>query len=93
MESPAVLDGRAVALWARACASRLIACKQEINALNVFPVPDSDTGSNMAFTMQSAVNALSEVPETASTSEVAAALATGATAGARGNSGLGISQI
>ena len=44
--------------WARACAQTLARQKEEINRLNVFPVPDSDTGSNMAFTMASAVSAL-----------------------------------
>ena len=59
--------------------------KQAIDALNVFPVPDGDTGTNMSMTMQSAVRELQKVAETATVSEVADALSMGALRGARGN--------
>lgn len=64
----------------------------EVNALNVFPVPDGDTGTNMALTMKAA---LKEVGDHAydSTSELARVLAHGALMGARGNSGVILSQI
>lgn len=55
---PDAIDSAALQRWARACAQTLARQKEEINRLNVFPVPDSDTGSNMAFTMASAVSAL-----------------------------------
>lgn len=66
--------------------------KQIVNALNVFPVPDGDTGTNMSLTMQSAVK---EVKGTASDSleEIANALANGSLMGARGNSGVILSQL
>lgn len=66
--------------------------KQVVNALNVFPVPDGDTGTNMSLTMQSAVR---EVKTTSGTSleEVAGAVANGSLMGARGNSGVILSQL
>jgi DAK2 domain fusion protein YloV len=63
-----------------------------INALNVFPVPDGDTGTNMALTMQSAVKQVADSP-THSVAEVAAGVSRGALMGARGNSGVILSQI
>ena len=56
-----------------------------INALNVFPVPDGDTGTNMRQTMQS-VMAEAERAQDTTTSEIAQAMARGALMGARGNS-------
>ena len=67
--------------------------RQAIDALNVFPVPDGDTGTNMCMTMQSAVKELQKVPETATVSQVADALSMGALRGARGNSGVILSQL
>lgn len=66
--------------------------KQTIDAMNVFPVPDGDTGTNMSMTMQRAVQELSAV-KTDSVEALASALATGALKGARGNSGVILSQI
>ncbi|MFI5273514.1 MAG: DAK2 domain-containing protein [Ktedonobacterales bacterium] len=63
-----------------------------INALNVFPVPDGDTGKNMSLTMRAAVKEVAESPETAA-AVIAEKLATGALMGARGNSGVILSQI
>ena len=62
-----------------------------LDALNVFPVPDGDTGSNMVLTMRAAMAALTET-EQVSIAEVAAALARGALMGAHGNSGVILSQ-
>lgn len=64
----------------------------EIDALNVFPVPDGDTGTNMFLTMRSTVEDAFRAPEAAA-SAVAGALAHGALMGARGNSGVILSQI
>src|SRR5215207_4858176 len=66
--------------------------QQTVNALNVFPVPDGDTGTNMVLTMQSAWN---EVKDTGyrSISDMAAAVSKGALMGARGNSGVILSQL
>lgn len=66
--------------------------KEAVNDLNVFPVPDGDTGTNMSMTMQSAVRALHE-KEFANAGEVAAQVASATLRGARGNSGVILSQI
>jgi DAK2 domain fusion protein YloV len=63
-----------------------------VNALNVFPVPDGDTGTNMLLTMQAAYREIAEGSEP-SVSKVAHAVAHGALMGARGNSGVILSQI
>ena len=65
--------------------------REAINALNVFPVPDGDTGSNMSATMQAAIRGIAESNET-SAGIIAAKLAHGALMGARGNSGVILSQ-
>ena len=83
--------------WAHTAVSDLITHIDEINRLNVFPVADSDTGANMLFTMRSA---LAEANAEAGSNggpgcvaRVAAALSAGALNGARGNSGVILSQI
>ncbi len=63
-----------------------------VNALNVFPVPDGDTGTNMLLTMKSACREITD-ERTISVGEVAKAAAHGALMGARGNSGVILSQI
>lgn len=63
-----------------------------VDALNVFPVPDGDTGTNMSLTMQSAVQAIAD-KEFDSVEEVSKAFAKGLLMGARGNSGVILSQI
>src|SRR5512136_1599202 len=64
----------------------------DIDALNVFPVPDGDTGTNMLLTMRSTVEEAYRAPDH-SASAVAKAMAKGALMGARGNSGVILSQI
>lgn len=66
--------------------------KDMINALNVFPVPDGDTGTNMSLTMRSAINEIEKVEED-NVSSLAKALSNGSLMGARGNSGVITSQI
>jgi dihydroxyacetone kinase-like predicted kinase len=63
-----------------------------INALNVFPVPDGDTGTNMLLTMRSTMAEAAGCPDT-DASAIAQAMARGALMGARGNSGVILSQI
>ncbi len=63
-----------------------------INALNVFPVPDGDTGTNMFLTMQAALKAIADSPEH-SVSSIAHKVAHGSLMGARGNSGVILSQF
>jgi hypothetical protein len=66
--------------------------QQTVNALNVFPVPDGDTGTNMVLTMQSAWNEIKDSGYR-KVDEMAAAVSKGALMGARGNSGVILSQL
>lgn len=66
--------------------------KAQVDALNVFPVPDGDTGTNMSLTMMSAVKEINQLTST-SMAEFADKLSKGALRGARGNSGVILSQI
>ncbi|MEK6264363.1 MAG: DAK2 domain-containing protein [Clostridium sp.] len=72
--------------------NRLEAEKEYVNALNVFPVPDGDTGTNMSMTFKAAVCEIEDMT-TESISEISQKLARGALMGARGNSGVILSQI
>lgn len=74
-------------------AKALDARKDEINRLNVFPVPDGDTGTNMSLTFAMVVENLAALPIGASNAEKRRAITTGALMGARGNSGVITSQI
>ena len=73
-------------------AKQLDVNRARVDALNVFPVPDGDTGTNMSLTMQSAVRELTACPSSAF-SDVCDSLSKGALKGARGNSGVITSQI
>ena len=66
---------------------------EDINKLNVFPVPDGDTGTNMSLTLSAVVKELAAVPDGADMAAVAAAITHGSLMGARGNSGVITSQI
>jgi hypothetical protein len=66
--------------------------QQTVNTLNVFPVPDGDTGTNMVLTMQSAWNEIKDLGHR-SISDMSAAVSKGALMGARGNSGVILSQL
>ena len=67
--------------------------KDEINRLNVFPVPDGDTGTNMSLTLESVVDNIAALPIGADDAAIRKAITTGALMGARGNSGVITSQI
>ena len=93
-DRPKTLDAQGVLTWARRCVEQLAEHREEINALNVFPVPDSDTGTNLLYTMRAALDRaegedawIAEGGGTAGAREVAVALGRGAVHGARGNSG------
>jgi DAK2 domain fusion protein YloV len=90
--SAARLDASALRRWAHTAVGQLITHTDEINRLNVFPVADADTGTNMLFTMRSAVAAV-DGRDDLDLIAVAACLADGALRGARGNSGVILSQI
>src|SRR5579884_1220206 len=87
-----VFDGQDLKKAILAGAAWLEEHKDAINALNVFPVPDGDTGSNMSATMQSAIRDIVQSEET-SAAVISAKIARGALLGARGNSGVILSQI
>lgn len=72
--------------------NRLAEKSDYVNALNVFPVPDGDTGTNMSMTFKAAVKEIENI-DSDSISEVSKKLAKGALMGARGNSGVILSQI
>lgn len=87
-----VFDGQDLKQALLVAASWLEQHKAEINALNVFPVPDGDTGTNMSATMRAAVKEIADASDS-SAAVIAEKLARGALMGARGNSGVILSQI
>ncbi|HEX2130314.1 MAG TPA: DAK2 domain-containing protein, partial [Actinophytocola sp.] len=89
------LDAAQVRRWAVACVQSLDAHREAIDRINVYPVADGDTGSNLLHTMRAALDALLRAPAGArSAAGVALAeLARGALTGARGNSGVIASQL
>ena len=74
-------------------AANLEANKEWINELNVFPVPDGDTGTNMTLTIKSAVKELAALGDTDSMKDICKAISSGSLRGARGNSGVILSQL
>lgn len=88
----AVLDGHRLRRGLAAALEWLRTNKEAVNALNVFPVPDGDTGTNMLLTMQAAWEEI-EAHADRSASEVCHGIAQGALMGARGNSGVILSQL
>lgn len=86
------IDGRVLRLLTEAGLHWLRANQQVVNALNVFPVPDGDTGTNMVLTMQAAWDEVANLGER-SIGVIAHGIAHGALMGARGNSGVILSQI
>ena len=86
-----VLDAAAVRRWCAAGRAGLAAARTEIDDLNVYPVPDGDTGTNLLLTMEAVESALAEA--TADMAATVQAMAHGALMGARGNSGVILSQL
>ena len=86
------VDARAFKNALTAGANALVARRDEINALNVFPVPDGDTGTNMSLTFLAAVREAGAVT-TDNVNDIAKATSSGALRGARGNSGVILSQL
>lgn len=89
----AAVNPQVVRDWADACVAGLDELRGEINDLNVFPIPDSDTGSNMLFTMRAAADAARTAPDDADLAVVTRAMADGAVSSARGNSGIILAQV
>ena len=67
--------------------------REALNLLNVYPVPDGDTGTNMSMTVESVVAAFDGLADDAELAEVTGAVAHGSLMGARGNSGVILSQV
>ena len=88
----APMDGQALKRLVEAGLTWLRTNQQVVNSLNVFPVPDGDTGTNMVLTMQSAYNEISELGHR-KVDDMASAVSQGALMGARGNSGVILSQL
>ena len=86
------IDGQSLKRLVDAGLTWLRTNQQTVNSLNVFPVPDGDTGTNMVLTLQSAWNEIKDMG-TRHLGEMAAAVSKGALMGARGNSGVILSQL
>lgn len=86
------LDPPLVRRWARLAADTLGRARADIDALNVFPVADGDTGTNLHLTMLAAAEAVEALPEDVPPAVVWQTLSYGALVGARGNSGVIVSQ-
>jgi fatty acid kinase len=94
MAGQPVLDAKVVLRWCRAALAGLAEAREEIDALNVYPVPDGDTGTNLYLTLESATEAAEQAHrENAAMGTVLAGIARGALLGARGNSGVILAQM
>ena len=89
----AVLDLPTIRRFAEVALEALAAAREEIDALNVYPVPDGDTGTNLFLTFESARDGLLEAEPADDLRVALAGFARGALLGARGNSGVIFSQI
>jgi DAK2 domain fusion protein YloV len=87
------LNAAAFRAWTQLCAGALSSARSEIDALNVFPVPDSDTGTNAYLTFMSGADAVEAQPATAGLDELVRAYVDGLLTGAKGNTGVILSQL
>jgi uncharacterized protein len=87
------IDARGARRWAVTALSALGEAREEIDALNVFPVPDGDTGTNLYLTVEAACAAVLAVPADDDVRAITEAFARGALLGARGNSGIIVAQL
>ncbi len=90
---PLAVTREGLRLGLQTALDRLYEQRGRINDLNVFPVPDGDTGNNMHLTLEAAMDEVSQLPRTAAVPDVAKAAAHGSLMGARGNSGVILSQV
>src|SRR5829696_7813546 len=86
------LDGAATRRWAAAAVDLLAEYREELNRINVFPVADADTGTNLLLTMRAAADQLHRDGGAGAAAPLGS-LARGALLGARGNSGLVLCQL
>ena len=87
-----LLDASAIRQWCTVASTAMIGSQDAIDALNVFPVPDGDTGTNLALTLQAAA-AATDLDRSTGAGTVLTVMARGAVLGARGNSGVILAQI
>lgn len=87
------IDAKLLSKMFLAGAKNLENKKEWINELNVFPVPDGDTGTNMTMTIMSAAREVSALDDTLSMERICKAISSGSLRGARGNSGVILSQL
>ena len=88
-----VVDARAARRWAVTALAALGRAREEIDALNVYPVPDGDTGTNLYLTTEAACAAVLALPADLDVAAIARGFARGALLGARGNSGVIMAQL
>lgn len=87
------IDAKMLSKMFLAGAKNLENKKEWINELNVFPVPDGDTGTNMTMTIMSAAREVTALSDQATMEEICKAISSGSLRGARGNSGVILSQL
>ncbi|WP_022763886.1 DAK2 domain-containing protein [Butyrivibrio sp. XPD2006] len=87
------IDAKMMAKMFLSGAKNLDAKKEWINELNVFPVPDGDTGTNMTMTIMSAAKEVQNLGDSADLEAICKAISSGSLRGARGNSGVILSQL
>ena len=92
MQQPELLDAAVVRAWLSTSARALATARAEIDRVNVFPVADGDTGTNMYLTVRDAATAVRSAPEGASGARLLRVAARAALLGARGNSGVILSE-
>src|SRR5213078_3976173 len=90
---PGALDLAALRRAMEIYAEALRRHREELDSLNVYPVPDGDTGTNLLMTQDAVVAALRAVPRDAAAEDVGRTIARASLMGARGNSGVILSQI
>jgi DAK2 domain fusion protein YloV len=93
MSSPSTLSAEDLRATILIYGELLRSHREVINRLNVYPVPDGDTGTNMALTVETVITALAPLDEGAPMGDVTKAIAQGSLMGARGNSGVILSQL
>ncbi len=92
VSAPAGVDAESLRTWLLVSLEALSESRAAIDSLNVFPIADGDTGTNMYLTVEACVQASQDLAAPVSLTEMAQAVATGALWGARGNSGVIVSE-
>lgn len=91
-DTASTFDSTGLRAWIDRAHESLVDARERLDALNVFPVPDSDTGTNLVLTLAEGREAVSSMPAEAALGELAQSLADGVLVAARGNSGIILSQ-